>query len=144
MIFARQLPQTIQFVDRHPQQVFVLDHIGKPRIREGDLDPWRNHRTELAKRRNVYCKISGMVTEANWRACSTENLSPYLEIVLQAFGPNRLMMGSDWTVCLLATTYSRWFEVVQTLLGQLSAGEQQRIFGETATEVYRLAPSGRL
>jgi L-fuconolactonase len=144
LIFDRHLPQTIQFVDRHPQQVFVLDHIGKPRIREGDLDPWRSHITELAKRTNVYCKISGMVTEASWQTWSTENLSPYLEIVLEAFGPKRLMMGSDWPVCLLATTYSRWLEVVQTLVGRLSAREQQRILGETATEVYRLAPSGQL
>ena len=144
LIFERHLPQTIQFVDRHPQQVFVLDHMGKPRIREGALDPWRHHITELAKRTNVFCKISGMVTQANWQTWSTENLSPYLEIVLEAFGPNRLMVGSDWPVCLLATTYARWFEVVQTLVGRLSAREQQRILGETATEVYRLAPGGQL
>jgi L-fuconolactonase len=83
-----------------------------------------------------------MVTEANWQTWSKEKLSPYVEIVLEAFGPNRLMMGSDWPVCLLATSYSRWVEVVQMLVGQLSAREQERILGETATEVYRLAPSG--
>jgi L-fuconolactonase len=143
LIFERHLPQTIQFVDRHPQQVFVLDHIGKPRIREGELDPWRNRITELAKRTNVYCKLSGMVTEANWQTWSKEKLSPYVETVLEAFGPNRLMMGSDWPVCLVATSYSRWVEVVQMLVGRLSAGEQERILGETATEVYRLAPSSQ-
>jgi L-fuconolactonase len=139
LIFEHHLLQTIEFVDRHPNQIFVLDHLAKPRIREGILNPWQENICELAKRDNVYCKISGMVTEANWRTWSTEALQPYLDVAIDAFGPERLMIGSDWPVCLLATTYAQWFETLRELLSQLSATEQRRILSETATEVYRLS-----
>jgi L-fuconolactonase len=138
LIYEKHLPQTIQFVDRHPHQIFVLDHIGKPRIGQGLLDPWRTHILELAKRGNVCCKISGMVTEANWQTWSPDDLRPYFDVVLEAFGPQRLMMGSDWPVCLLATTYARWLQTLEALIRPLSIDERSRILGETATEVYRL------
>jgi L-fuconolactonase len=138
LIFERHLPATIQFVDRHPKQVFVLDHVAKPRIRDRILDPWKHNILELARCSNVYCKISGMVTEADWSAWAAEDLRPYVDVVLEAFGPGRLMVGSDWPVCLLACTYRKWFETLNVLLGSLSASEQDRIFGGTATEVYRL------
>jgi L-fucono-1,5-lactonase len=93
LIFDRHLPAATQFVDRHPQQRFVLDHVAKPRIRERVLDPWRRNIAELAKRENVYCKISGIVTEADWGAWSQHDLWPYLEVALEAFGPRRLMVG---------------------------------------------------
>jgi len=138
LVFEKHLPQMIQFVDRHPQQAFVLDHIAKPPICSGVLHPWQRYIRELAQRENVYCKLSGMVTEADWQSWSSGNLRPYFDIVLEAFGPARLMMGSDWPVCLLAATYSRWIETVQGWTEGLSAAEQQRIFGGTAREVYRL------
>jgi L-fuconolactonase len=141
LIFERHLPAAIQFVDRHPEQVFVLDHVAKPRIRDRILDPWQGNICELARRDNVYCKISGMVTEADWSTWTGRDLRPYVDVVLQAFGPSRLMAGSDWPVCLLASTYRKWIDTLQSLVGGLSAAEQDRILGGTATEVYRLRPN---
>jgi L-fuconolactonase len=141
LIFERHLPATIQFVDRHPKQAFVLDHVAKPRIRDQVLEPWKRNLCELAKRDNVYCKISGMVTEANWSTWSTEDLRPYVDVVLQAFSPRRLMVGSDWPVCLLACSYARWVETLRTLIGELSTTERERILGGTAIEVYQLRSS---
>ncbi len=141
LIYERQLPQGIQLVDRHPGQVFVLDHVAKPRIGERLLSPWRENVRELARRQNVYCKISGMVTEADWGRWTPEQLRPYYDVVLEAFGPRRLMFGSDWPVCLLACDYRLWKEIVSSFIATLSPDEQQRILGETAIEAYRLAPS---
>ncbi len=138
LIFERHLPAAVQFVDRHPNQVFVLDHVAKPRIRQGLLQPWKDRLTELARRPNVSCKLSGMVTEADWHAWTPQQLQPYAESALEAFGPRRVMFGSDWPVCLLACSYSRWVEVVEGFLSKLSAAEQQRIWSGTAVETYRL------
>jgi len=138
LIFDRHLPAATQFVDRHPQQRFVLDHVAKPRIRERVMDPWRRNIAELAKRENVYCKISGMVTEADWGAWSQHDLWPYLEVALEAFGPQRLMVGSDWPVCLLAVSYSVWFQVLNAFLAKLAVAQRERILGGTASEVYGL------
>jgi len=138
LILDKHLSAAVAFVDRHPNQVFVLDHMAKPRIREGVIEPWRNHLSELARRENIYCKISGLVTEADWAAWTEDNLRVYVEIALAVFGPRRMMVGSDWPVCLLATTYARWYEAVSHLIGSLSATEKERILGGTATEVYRL------
>ena len=138
LIFERHLPQAIRLVDRHPAQVFVLDHIAKPRIGEGILSPWRENMRELARRANVYCKISGMATEADWQHWSSAQLRPYCDVVLEAFGPRRLMFGSDWPVCLLACDYRRWKDVVREFIASLSAAEQACIMGQTAIEAYRL------
>jgi L-fuconolactonase len=138
LIYERQLDEAIRFVDRHPQQVFVLDHVAKPRIAAAELEPWRTNIRELAKRDNVSCKISGLVTEDHWSSWSLESLRPYLETVLEAFGPTRLMAGSDWPVCLVASSYAGWWEVLRTYFAGLSADEQAAIFGATATRVYNL------
>jgi L-fuconolactonase len=138
LIFERHLSAAIQFVDRHPNQVFVLDHIAKPLIAKSIIDPWRANIRELAKRDNVYCKISGMVTEANWSQWRSEDLQPYLDVVLEAFGADRLMAGSDWPVCLLATTYTGWFATLRRLLASLSADETENIVGRVASRVYGL------
>jgi len=144
LIFEKHLPATIRFVDRHPHQVFVLDHVAKPKIRDRAMDPWRAHVAELARRENVYCKISGMVTEANWLSWSKEDLLPYLDVVLESFRPERLMVGSDWPVCLLATSYGNWFKTLNELLGELSRTEKDQVFGMTASKVYHLLDeSGR-
>ncbi len=138
LIFERHLPQTISFVDRHPKQVFVLDHVAKPRIKAGELLPWRENIRELARRENVFCKVSGMVTEADWQQWTPEELFRYVEIVLEAFGPDRVMFGSDWPVCLIACGYSRWREVVSGFIKSLSASEQADIMGNTAVRAYGL------
>ena len=138
LIFARHLPQTAAFVDRHPGQVFVLDHVGKPDIKAGRFEPWNMDIRELAKRENVSCKLSGMVTEAAWSEWTPAQLRPYVETVLEAFGPARTMFGSDWPVCLVASAYERWHETVQEFVAQLSLDEQAQVFGETARRVYQI------
>jgi L-fuconolactonase len=138
LIFERHLPQTIEFVDRHPDQVFVLDHIAKPRIKEDQFEPWATRLRELARRPNVYCKISGMVTEADFTRWTEAQLRPFFDVALVAFGPARLMFGSDWPVCRVACGYARWHALVRGWTERLSADEQARIFGGTAVEAYRL------
>lgn len=138
LIFERHLPQTIEFVDRHPNQIFILDHIAKPLIREGVISPWKENIRELARRENVFCKLSGLVTEASWQSWTEADLDPYLQVVLTAFGAKRVMFGSDWPVLLLGSSYERWVDTVRRGISQLSEYEQGRIWGKTATEVYRL------
>ena len=138
LIFERHLPQTIQFADRHPRQVFVVDHVAKPRIRERAVSPWKEGIEELARRDNIYCKISGMVTEADWGAWSVEDLRPWFDVVLSAFGPKRLMFGSDWPVVTLAASYRSWVETFRSLIAPLSQSEQEEICSGTAKRAYRL------
>jgi L-fuconolactonase len=138
LIFERHLPQTIRFVDSHPNQTFVLDHLAKPRIKDGLFEPWNKNIRELAERPNVYCKASGMVTEADYTRWTEAQLQRYFDVVLEAFGPERMMFGSDWPVCLVACGYARWHELVSGWISKLSADEQARILGGTAMEVYRL------
>ncbi|MBN1672500.1 MAG: amidohydrolase family protein [Kiritimatiellae bacterium] len=139
LIYERHLPQTLEFVDRHPDQVFVLDHAGKPLIRSQTRSPWDARIRELAKRANVYCKVSGMVTEADWAAWNEAQLRPYVDVLLESFGPARLMFGSDWPVCLAACPYARWLETVRGYIGRLSADEQASLLGGTAVKAYGLS-----
>jgi L-fuconolactonase len=138
LVFERHLPAAIQFVDRHPKQTFILDHVAKPRIRERILSPWDRNLREIAKRPNVYCKLSGMVTEADHRRWKPADLKPYIDVALSAFGPKRLMYGSDWPVMLLAAEYVQWHDLVRQAIERLSASEQERILGGTAIEAYGL------
>lgn len=138
LIFERHLPRTIEFVDRHPDQIFIVDHMAKPRVRDGSVSPWRENMRELAKRPHVYCKISGLATEADHVNWSEAQLAPYMDSVLSAFGPKRVLFGSDWPVCLLAIGYCRWAEIVARFVDRLPEGEQERIWSATAREAYRL------
>lgn len=138
LIFERHLPQTIEFVDRHPGQIFVLDHIAKPRIRDGVVSPWKENIFRLAKRDNVYCKLSGMVTEADWGTWTAEQLRPYFDVVLSAFTPRRLMFGSDWPVLTLASSYGRWVDTFRSWIAGLTTEDQDFICRRTAKLVYRL------
>ena len=138
LIFERHLPQTIEFLDRHPNQVFIVDHIAKPKIKDHLLSPWCERMRDLARRENVYCKLSGMVTEADWNGWAERDLQPFIDVVLECFGPKRLMFGSDWPVALVACPYKKWIEVVERATKSLSGSERDRIFGGTAKEAYRL------
>jgi L-fuconolactonase len=138
LIFARQLEEATRFVDRHPQQVFVLDHIAKPAIAEGEIAQWSRDIRELARRDNVVCKLSGMVTEADWTQWSPQLLQPYFETVLEAFGPARLMVGSDWPVLTVACSYTRWWQTIAEWIAPLSANERTQIESGTAIRTYRL------
>jgi len=138
LILERHLPPTINFVDAHPDQVFVLDHIAKPRIKAGVFEPWNKNLRELAQRPNVYCKASGLVTEADFATWTEPQLQRYFDFALAAFGPKRLMFGSDWPVCLVACGFARWHKLVSDWISKLSLAEQSRILGGTAVEAYRL------
>lgn len=138
LVHQHQLPAVIEFVDRHPNQRFVLDHIAKPLIKSGELEPWRAHIRELARRPHVACKLSGMVTEADFAAWTIDDLRPYVETVLEAFGPSRLLFGSDWPVCAVACHYKNWVSVARQFLAALSADEQSLILGGNAVGLYKL------
>lgn len=138
LIVERQLPNTIKMVDKHPNQPFVLDHIAKPLIGINELSPWKENICELAKRENVCCKLSGMVTEADFQHWTPEQLQPYFEVVMEAFGPGRLLFGSDWPVCLVATSYKSWSELVRKNIAAFSPEEQAGIMGGNAQRVYGL------
>jgi L-fuconolactonase len=138
LIFERQLAETIRFVDRHPRQEFVLDHIAKPRIAAGELEPWATHIRNLAQRPNICCKLSGLVTEADWTAWNLETLRPYLDICVEAFGSDRLLTGSDWPVCLVASSYAGWWAVLEEYFATFSASEKEKIFGANAAAFYHL------
>ena len=138
LIYERHLPPTIEFVDRHPGQTFVVDHVAKPKIKAGEIEPWAGRIRELARRANVYCKVSGMVTEADVRHWTPEQLRPYFDVVLEAFGPRRLMFGSDWPVCLMGVRYGDWVRTVEAWTAGLSETEREWFFGRTAVEAYAL------
>ncbi len=138
LIFEKHLPNSIVFVDRHPQQVFVIDHIAKPVIKTNSFDAWAKNMREMAKRSNVYCKVSGMVTEADWKNWKPADLKPYVDAAVQAFGPQRCMYGSDWPVSELAASYEIAFSALNEALGTISTEEQNAIYGETAKKFYGL------
>lgn len=139
LIHERQLVEAARFVDRHPNQRFVLDHAAKPKIASRKLEPWRAHCFELAQRPNVSCKMSGLVTEADWKQWTRESLDPYMDACVEAFGPKRLLAGSDWPVCLLACGYSQWWDLLGDYFACFSEDEVRQIFGDNARSFYRLA-----
>ena len=137
LIFERHLPYAIEFVKRHSEeQLFVLDHIAKPKIAAGEMQPWADNLRKLAAFPNVFCKLSGLVTEADIHNWTPDQLRPYVETVLDAFGPDRVMFGSDWPVCTCATTYSSWRGLVGEFISRLNEQEQAQIMGGTALKAY--------
>ena len=142
LIFERHLPQAIDFVDEHPNQLFVLDHLAKPLIAANRLEPWATHLRELARRPHVFCKLSGLVTEGDWigrpEGFADAALRPFLDTAVEAFSPDRLMAGSDWPVCLVASSYSAWFQNLEDYFAPFTEAERTEIFSGTATYVYNL------
>jgi len=138
LIYPRQLPAAAELAAAFPAQRFVLDHIAKPEIREGRIDAWARGIAALSRHRNVWCKLSGMVTEADWSAWTPEDIAPYIEVVLDWFRPDRLMVGSDWPVCTLAGAYGDVLRVAMRHIARLPPEDQARILGENAAELYAL------
>lgn len=139
LIFERHLGATLEFVDRHPNQRFVVDHIAKPVIRrDAFAAQWRRNLIELGRREHVSCKLSGVVTEVRDETWDDALLAPYFETALEAFGSERLLFGSDWPVCLLRADYSHWVRSVENALQSLSRDEQSAIWGDNAERVYGL------
>lgn len=134
----RELPACLQAVDANPDMRFVIDHIAKPLIADGETEPWATRLEELAKRPNVFCKLSGLVTEANWAHWTSSDLSPYVYRVIEWFGEDRVMYGSDWPVCLLASDYSTVKTTMEQILGETQNEMQAKVFGINAANFYQL------
>ena len=138
LVYARQLPEAVRFARAFPRQRFVLDHLGKPDVRGNEYAVWRQHLAELAGLPNVCCKLSGLVTEADWRSWTPAGLQPYLDAALESFGPSRLMIGSDWPVCLVAASYAEVIGLVREATAEYSENEREQILGRTARDFFRL------
>ncbi len=140
LIYPRHLPVAAEFVRHFPSQRFVLDHLAKPPIRSGSLQPWARAIRDLAAFPNVLCKLSGLVTEADWDSWTPEQLAPYIDVAFDCFGPDRLMIGSDWPVCTVAASYSRAMDVVKNYLSRQPAQVQAAVLGENARRFWKLKP----
>lgn len=138
LVYPRQLPAAVKLVRRFPGQPFVLDHLGKPPIKSGEIAQWSEHINEVAQHENVYCKLSGMVTEADWRNWRAEDFTPYLDVVFENFGADRVMFGSDWPVCLVAATYSQVKQLIEDYTRRFAAAARAKVFGENALRFYGL------
>jgi L-fuconolactonase len=138
LLFPRHLPIACNLVKMFPHQLFVLDHIAKPPVRVGKMEPWATGFNRLAEFPNVYCKISGLVTEGDWNFWRAQDFEPYLDVVLNTFGPQRLMIGSDWPVCTLAADYGSVIDLEVDYIAKLSVDEQRAILQENPTKFYSL------
>lgn len=138
LVRSRELPAALTTIQTFPQMRFVVDHIAKPNIAEGEVEPWRSRMKPLSSQSNVWVKVSGMITEADWYRWTPDDLRPYVQSLLDWFGPRRLMFGSDWPVCTLAGTYSQVYNVAVQAFGDLSDEDRSAVFGGNAIEAYRL------
>jgi len=139
LVRSRELPAALDVARSIPDGRFIVDHIAKPAIASGEIEPWASLLRPFRELENVACKISGMVTEASWASWQTRDLRPYVDVVLETFGARRVLFGSDWPVCLLAASYERVVATARELLESLSESERDAAFGANAIEVYRLA-----
>jgi L-fuconolactonase len=139
LIFPDQLKYTVEFVAAFPDQPFVIDHMAKPYIKDGKIDEWKRDIKAVAKHENVCCKVSGMVTEADWKNWKKADFTPYMDAVVEAFGTDRLLYGSDWPVCLVAATYGGMLAIVQDYFSAFSREEQDAVFGGNAVRFYNLS-----
>jgi L-fuconolactonase len=143
LIYPRHLSTAAEFVERFPEQQFVLDHAAKPPIRSRQLQPWEAGVRALAKFSNVVCKISGLVTEAEWSSWRPEDIIPYLDLAFEAFGADRLIFGSDWPVCTVAASYTQVVELVQDYLSRFSGEARDAVFGRNAERFWKLGAGER-
>lgn len=138
LIYPNQLPAAIKLSEKHPDQKFILDHIAKPDIKKRMLEPWSSAIKELAQNKNVCCKLSGLITEADHKKWQPGDIYPFLEVVFETFGCDRLLFGSDWPVCLLAGSYKQVFSFIETYLQNFSDGDKEKIFGKNAGIFYNI------
>ncbi len=138
LVYVHQLPAAIQLINRFPDQHFVIDHIAKPEIRNNKMEPWRELIYEIAGAKNMYCKLSGMITEADWKNWKESDIIPYMDIVFDAFGPDRILFGSDWPVCNLAGSYREVIGFVEKYCARFDKKIRAGILGENAVKFYKL------
>lgn len=141
LLYPPQLPAAVELAALLPEQPFVLDHLAKPRVKSGAIPDWRRDIEALARHENVSCKVSGLVTEAAWQGWKPADFRPYLDVALAAFGPERLMIGSDWPVCLVAGSYAEVAGIARDFFSGLTTAEQAEVAGGTAHRIYRLDPT---
>jgi L-fuconolactonase len=144
LLFPKHLTVAARLVEEFPQQPFVLDHIAKPRIGEGLISPWQEDLHKLAKFPNVFCKLSGMVTETKWKQWQPGDFHRYMDVVFEAFGPNRLMIGSDWPVCILSGEYEPAMKIVIDYVQKFPAEVQAAVLGENCASFYRIDSQERI
>ena len=138
LLYPKQLPAAIELISRLPEQRFVIDHLAKPEIKSGKTAPWAAQMREMAQNENVFCKLSGLVTEADWKHWKADDFKPYLDVVFEAFGVERLMFGSDWPVCLLVATYPQMKQLIENYVKGYSKADKEKIFGGNAARFYGL------
>jgi len=138
LVRARELPAALETVSAHPELRFVIDHLAKPPIADGATQPWADRLAAFAPLANAWCKVSGLVTEADWAGWRPAAFVPYVQHAVDVFGPGRLLFGSDWPVCLLAASYEGVLGLAREALSDLSSSERSAVFGGNAIEVYRL------
>ncbi|HEX6803207.1 MAG TPA: amidohydrolase family protein [Terriglobales bacterium] len=138
LIYPKHLQVAAELVEHFPRQRFVLDHMAKPPIKSGALEPWATDFRRLAKLQNVFCKVSGLVTEADWKGWKPDHLKPYLEVAFESFGPERLMIGSDWPVCTVAAPYSLVMNTVMDFVDQFAGRNSAAVLGGTAAAFWKL------
>ena len=138
LIYPKHLGVAAEFVKQFPRQRFVLDHLAKPYIKTREIEPWAAGIRRLAEFPNVFCKLSGLVTEADWKNWKPEQITPYIDVAFEAFGPERLMIGSDWPVCLVAGTFGRVMDLVKTYLARHSSEVQEAVLGGNAQRFWKL------
>ncbi len=138
LVRSRELPAALDLVRAFPEQRFVVDHIAKPCIKEHELEPWASRMKPLAELPKVWVKLSGMIEEADWEHWTPDDIKPYVQLLLEWFGPERLIFGSNWPVCLLAGSYAQVFDALVYALGDIPLSDRDRIFGRNAIEAYRL------
>jgi L-fuconolactonase len=138
LIYNNQMLEAIELLKEVGNLPIVLDHIAKPNIKNNDILNWSKEIKLLAQYKNLNCKISGLITEADWEKWTPEQIYPYLDVVVDAFGFDRIMFGSDWPVCLVASTYERWLNLLQTYFVKFSATEQEKFFSLNCESFYKL------
>ena len=138
LVYPKQLPAAIELVFKFPEQRFVVDHVAKPEIKSQDITLWETHIRRIADSPNVYCKLSGLVTVADWRNWKPVDFKPYLDVVFDAFGADRLMFGSDWPVCLVAASYAQMKQIIEEYVRGFTATQKENIFGGNAIQFYDL------
>lgn len=139
LIYENQLKETIEFVNKFPSQKFIIDHCAKPSIKNKSINHWKELMKEIAKNENVFCKLSGLITEAKWNQWSEKELYPYFDAVFDFFGTGRILFGSDWPVMLLSGTYSKWKNLLENYMKQFSSEDKQKVFRENAIRFYNLS-----
>jgi L-fuconolactonase len=138
LIYENQLKDTIEFVNKFPGQKFIIDHCAKPMVKNKKINEWEKLMQEISQNKNVHCKLSGLITEAEWNKWNEKELYPYLDLVFEFFGTSRLLFGSDWPVMLLSGNYAKWKNLIENYMTDFTPEEKQKVFNENASSFYNL------